>query len=79
MWVFVSQCRGRQDWSLHHPQHRAGEDEVRRCGGHLPDGEDAPHPAARHGADRGIDNSPTLNPSHTKLFGSQWGSCRTVI
>lgn len=46
-----SQCWGRQDRSLHHPQHRSGADEVRGRGGSLPDGEDAPHPAARHGAD----------------------------
>lgn len=50
------QCRGGQDRSLHHPQHRAGEDEVRRRGRPLPDGEDASHPAACHGADRGKDD-----------------------
>lgn len=46
--------RGRwPDWRLHHAQHRAGEDALRRCGGHLPDGEDVANPAAGDGPDRG--------------------------
>lgn len=47
-----------QRWSgpdrrVHHPQYRAGEDEVRGRGGHLPDRQDAAHPEARHRPDRG--------------------------
>lgn len=44
---------GGQDRSVHHPQHRAGEDEVRGGGGSLPDGEDSSHPETSNGADRG--------------------------
>lgn len=47
------QCWSRKDRRVHHPQHRAGEDEVRRSGGHLPDCQDAAHPEARHRSDRG--------------------------
>ncbi len=43
----------RKDRCVHHPQHRAGEDEVRGSGGHLPDCQDAAHPEARHRSDRG--------------------------
>lgn len=47
------QRRCGQDRRLHHAQHRAGADAVRRRGGHLPDGEDAADPEASHGADGG--------------------------
>lgn len=49
----LPQCRGGQDRSVHHPQHRAGEDEVRGSGRSLPDGEDSAHPETGDGADRG--------------------------
>lgn len=51
--VCAPQCRGGQDRSLHHPQHCAGEDEVRGSGRSLPDSEDTSHPAACDGADGG--------------------------
>lgn len=49
----VLQRRRRQNWSLHHPQHRLGADEVRRRGGHLSDGENAADAETGHGADGG--------------------------
>lgn len=47
------QCWSREDWRVHHPQHRAGENEVRGRGRHLPDGQDAAHPETCHRPDRG--------------------------
>lgn len=71
--VCAPQCWGGQDRCLHHPQHRAGEDEVRRSGRPLPDSEDTSHSAACHGADRGKYNC-LYSVSHRDrmVFQSQW-------
>lgn len=63
------QCRRGQDRRVHHPQHRAGEDEVRGRGGHFPDGEDAAHPETGHRPDRGERAVPSssLSLSHPPL------------
>ena len=47
------QCRGRPYRRLHHVEHRAGADEVRGRGRHVPDGENAQNTETRHGTNRG--------------------------
>lgn len=71
--VLCFQRRCRQNWSLHHPQHRLGENALRRSGWYLPDCEDAPDAETSYGPDWGQASHTVNTPSQysaTPLF--QW-------